>query len=169
MPTLEAKTLLTGLVIGESARWHDGRLWFANWGAEEIIAVDLDGNAEVVGQGPARPRLVDRLAARRPPAGDRPRAQPHRARRLDGAARRPRARVGVDDFNEIVVDGRGNVYVNGGVDFHPEEGTAPGIIALVTPGRIGAPGGGGHRVPQRHGRDARQLDADRRRVVRADG
>ena len=41
--------------------------------------------------------------------------------------------VGVDDFNEIVVDGRGNVYVNGGVEFHPEEGTAPGIIALVTP------------------------------------
>ena len=41
--------------------------------------------------------------------------------------------VGVDDFNEIVVDGRGNVYVNGGVDFHPEEGTAPGIIALVAP------------------------------------
>ena len=22
--------------------------------------------------------------------------------------------VGVDDFNEIVVDGRGNIYVNGG-------------------------------------------------------
>jgi sugar lactone lactonase YvrE len=41
--------------------------------------------------------------------------------------------VGVDDFNEIVVDGRGNVYVNGGCDFHPGEGKAPGIIALVTP------------------------------------
>ena len=53
MPTLEPKTLLTGLVIGESPRWHDGRLWFANWGAEEIVAVDLDGNAEVVAR--ARP------------------------------------------------------------------------------------------------------------------
>ena len=39
------KPLLTGLVIGESPRWHEGRLWFANWGAEEIVAVDLDGNA----------------------------------------------------------------------------------------------------------------------------
>ena len=41
--------------------------------------------------------------------------------------------VGVDDFNEIVVDGRGNIYVNGGCDFDPGEGDAPGIIALVTP------------------------------------
>ena len=41
--------------------------------------------------------------------------------------------LGVDDFNEIVVDGRGNVYVNGGCDFDPGEGNAPGIIALVTP------------------------------------
>jgi len=49
---IEPKTLLTGLVIGESARWHEGRLWFANWGAEEIVAVDLEGNAEVVAKGP---------------------------------------------------------------------------------------------------------------------
>ena len=41
--------------------------------------------------------------------------------------------VGVDDFNELVVDGRGNVYVNGGCDFAPGEGDAPGTIALVTP------------------------------------
>ena len=41
--------------------------------------------------------------------------------------------AGVDDFNEIVVDGRGNIYVNGGCDFHPGAGNAPGIIALVTP------------------------------------
>src|SRR5919197_3242380 len=49
---LEAKTLLSGLVIGESPRWREGRLWFADWGAEEIVAVDLEGNAEVVGKGP---------------------------------------------------------------------------------------------------------------------
>jgi sugar lactone lactonase YvrE len=32
-----------------------------------------------------------------------------------------------------VVDGRGNIYVNGGSTFEPQQGTAPGIIALVTP------------------------------------
>jgi sugar lactone lactonase YvrE len=41
--------------------------------------------------------------------------------------------LGVEGFNEIVVDGRGNVYVNGGVEFEPGEGETPGIIALVTP------------------------------------
>ena len=38
-----------------------------------------------------------------------------------------------EGLNEIVVDGRGNVYVNGGNDFDPPEGVVPGGIALVTP------------------------------------
>jgi sugar lactone lactonase YvrE len=37
------------------------------------------------------------------------------------------------DWNEVVVDGRGNVYVNGGCDFEPAEGDPPGIVALVDP------------------------------------
>ena len=36
-------------------------------------------------------------------------------------------------LNELVVDGRGNIYVNGGTNFHPGEGEAPGFVALVTP------------------------------------
>jgi sugar lactone lactonase YvrE len=39
---------MTGLVFGESARWHDDRLWLADWGAHEIVAVDLDGQREVI-------------------------------------------------------------------------------------------------------------------------
>ena len=42
------KTLLTGLAMGESPRWHQNRLWFSDWGAQEIVALDLDGNREVV-------------------------------------------------------------------------------------------------------------------------
>ena len=35
-------------------------------------------------------------------------------------------------FNEIVVDGRGNPYVNGGgFDVAAGEGFAPGVVALV--------------------------------------
>ena len=45
--TDRVKTLLTGLAMGESPRWHDGRLWMSDWGAQEIIAVDLDGTSEV--------------------------------------------------------------------------------------------------------------------------
>src|SRR5258708_4351113 len=44
----EMHTLLTGLAFGESPRWHDGRLWVADWGAQEIIAVNLEGKSEVI-------------------------------------------------------------------------------------------------------------------------
>ena len=43
-----AAVLADGLVIGESPRWHDGRLWLANWGAQEVVAVDLAGDSEVM-------------------------------------------------------------------------------------------------------------------------
>src|SRR2546425_11442273 len=48
----EVGTLLTGLAMGESPRWHENRLWFSDWGAQEIVAVDLDGNREVVVRTP---------------------------------------------------------------------------------------------------------------------
>jgi sugar lactone lactonase YvrE len=129
---LEAQPLLTDLVIGESPRWHDGRLWFAHWGTGEIVAVDLDGNSEVVGEGPAglgwsidwlpdgRLLITGEGLIRREPDGS---MVPH----ADLSS------LGVGGFNEIVVDGRGNIYVNGGADFEPGAGEAPGIIALITP------------------------------------
>jgi hypothetical protein len=49
---IEPRVLLGGLAMPESPRWHNGRLWLSNWGAGEIVAVDLDGNSEVVGRGP---------------------------------------------------------------------------------------------------------------------
>jgi sugar lactone lactonase YvrE len=42
------KTLMTGIAMGESPRWHDGRLWFSDWKAGEVIALDLDGTHEVI-------------------------------------------------------------------------------------------------------------------------
>jgi sugar lactone lactonase YvrE len=53
MPANEAseanvQILLTGLGFGESPRWHQNRLWFANWGTQQIVAVDLEGKSEVI-------------------------------------------------------------------------------------------------------------------------
>jgi sugar lactone lactonase YvrE len=45
----KTQVLLGGLGIGESPRWHDGRLWFSNWDTNEIVAVDLEGNSDVMG------------------------------------------------------------------------------------------------------------------------
>jgi hypothetical protein len=33
--------------MGESPRWHDDRLWLSDWGAQEILAIDLNGKSEV--------------------------------------------------------------------------------------------------------------------------
>ena len=121
------EVLLTGLKIGESARWHDGRLWLSNWGARQILAVDLDGNAEVMATVPTTmPFSIDwlpdgRLLVVAGPEGRLLRQEP------DGSLVDHADLGGLGaGLNEIVVDGRGNIYLNGGTDFHPAEGEAPG-------------------------------------------
>src|SRR5207248_2338583 len=61
----EPRTLVTGLVVGESPRWHDGRLWYANWGAQEIRTVDDSGSGEVIAmvrRGGTATQVADNLA-----------------------------------------------------------------------------------------------------------
>jgi sugar lactone lactonase YvrE len=49
----ELQTLMTGIVFGESPRWHDDLIWFSDWGAQELIAVDLEGKSEVIVRMPS--------------------------------------------------------------------------------------------------------------------
>ena len=44
----ELQTLITGIVFGEAPRWHDNRLWFSDWGTQEVVAVDLEDKSEVI-------------------------------------------------------------------------------------------------------------------------
>jgi sugar lactone lactonase YvrE len=44
----EVQVLLSGRVFGEQPRWHEDRLWFSDWGTQEVIAVDLEGDSEVM-------------------------------------------------------------------------------------------------------------------------
>jgi len=131
----ERQTLMNGLVVGESPRWHAGRLWFSNWGAQEIIAVDVNGRSEVMVRVPTTvPFSIDwlpdgRLLVVLGPEARLLRQEPDRSMAthadLSGLAK---------GWNEIVVDGRGNTYVNGGdYKFGPGEPFVPGVVALVTP------------------------------------
>jgi sugar lactone lactonase YvrE len=112
----EVQVLLSGLGIGESPRWHDDRLWFCNWGKQEVVAVDLDGRSEVVVRVPTSiPFCIDWLPDGRLLVVS---GQERRLLRMepDGtlAAHADLSGFTQGAFNEIVVDGRGNIYVNGG-------------------------------------------------------
>ena len=130
------RVLIDGILFGEQPRWHEDRLWFSDWGTRELITVDLEGNREVVLEGPSFPmcagwlpdgRLLlisarEGLLLRREPDGTM-------ATHADlSAASDPPA------GNELVVDAGGNAYVNGGgFDLMAREDFAPGVITMVSP------------------------------------
>lgn len=134
----EMHTLLTGLAFGESPRWHDGRLWVADWGAQEILAVNLEGKSEVIVKVsfPSFPMCFDWL----------PNGQLLLVSSRDGLLLRMESSGALLTYadlsslskkglpwNEIVIDGRGNAYINNvGFDF-PSGEFAPGTIALLMP------------------------------------
>ena len=55
------RTLMTGIAFGESPRWHEDRLWFSDWIAQEVIAVDLEGKSEVITRVQSLPFCLDWL------------------------------------------------------------------------------------------------------------
>src|SRR2546421_799456 len=130
----ELQTLMAGLAFGESPRWHDNRLWFSDWGAQEVIAVDLEGKSEVITRIQSFPFCIDFLPdGRLLVVSGRDRLLLHME--PDGSLVTHADLTSLSDhpWNEIVVDGRGNAYINNiGFDF-PGGEFAPGILALVTP------------------------------------
>lgn len=130
----QPQLLMSGIAFGESPRWHDDRLWFADWAAEELIAVDLSGRSEVVAHVHSFPFCLDWL-----PTGELlvVSAAQRRLLKLESGAFSTYGNlkpISDKGWNEIVIDGRANAYVNGGgFDLMAGEPFAPGLVALVTP------------------------------------
>jgi sugar lactone lactonase YvrE len=129
----EFRTLLSGLGMGESARWREDRLVFADWGAGEIVAVDLDGTRETVTtvEADGMPFCLDWLPDGRMVVITQDGLKVLGA---DGVLAAYANLAGLSEYawNEIAVDPRGNIYLNNiNFDFGGE--FAPGIVVLVRP------------------------------------
>lgn len=128
-------TLLTGLAFGESPRWHDGRLWISDMGANELIAARLDGSTELIAKIGAMPMGTGWLPepdGRMLIVSSRDGLLLRRERDGSLVTHAELARLDTHPWSDMVVDGRGNAYVGCiGFDF-PGGDPAPGILALVT-------------------------------------
>jgi sugar lactone lactonase YvrE len=129
----ESQVLMEGIGLGESPRWHEGRLWFSDWVAQEVIALDPGGESEVITNVRSLPFSIDWL-----PDGPMLITSGQKLLRMEADGSLV-THVDLGDlsehgWNEIVVDARGNTYVNNiEFDLMGGEDPKPGIIALVTP------------------------------------
>ena len=127
------ETFATGIRMGESPRWHDGRFWMCDWLAGEVLVFDAAGARETVARVAGLPFSIDWL-----PDGRMLVTTP------SGVVTAPDMEtygVGGRAWNEIVVDAAGRAYVNmpGAM---PHEQPRPGVVGVVMPD------GGGRIVAQ---------------------
>jgi sugar lactone lactonase YvrE len=128
----EVRTLVTGRGLVESPRWHGDRLYFSDWSAGEVLAVDLAGSCEVIARVESLPLCTAWLPDGRLVIVSSPDGR-LLARGPDGSLS-TYADLGRPGWNDIVADGRGNSYVNR-AGFNPMAGeeVRPGFVHLVTP------------------------------------
>jgi len=126
--------LIDGLRFPEGPRWHEGRFWFSDMHAKQVIAVDENGKTEVVVEVEGDPSGLGWLPDGRLLVVS---MQDRRLLRLE-----PGGLTEVADLsqyatfhcNDMVVDGQGRAYVgNFGFDLHARADIAPANLVLVHP------------------------------------
>ncbi|MDB5542037.1 MAG: hypothetical protein JWQ89_3764 [Devosia sp.] len=58
-PMTRVTQLMDGILLGECPRWHDGRLWFADWVGQTLYTLDEAGNHEVEAKIASLPFSID--------------------------------------------------------------------------------------------------------------
>lgn len=126
-----------GLAFPEGPRWRDGKLFFSDMHAHQVLAVDMAGKREVVCEVPARPSglgwspdgrmLVVSMTDRK-------------LMRLDRDGLKTVAdlsKLAPFDCNDMVVDARGRAYVgNFGFDLHANAQPRGTTLVMVAPDGI---------------------------------
>jgi sugar lactone lactonase YvrE len=128
------RTLITGLALGESPRWHEDKLWFVDMGTNEVATVDLEGRRELIATIPGMAMGIGWL----------PNGRMLIVSSADGRLLQRDSEGVLTDYadlstldehpwGDMVVDGRGNAYAGCiGFDF-PGGEPGPGLLALITP------------------------------------
>jgi sugar lactone lactonase YvrE len=128
------KVLLERLAFPEGPRWHDGKLFFSDMHAHQVLAVDMAGKSEVICEVPNRPSGLGWL-----PDG-RMMVVSMRDRKLlrvdrDGLKEHGNMnKLAPFDCNDMVVDKEGRAYVgNFGFDLHANETPRGTTLVMVAP------------------------------------
>jgi sugar lactone lactonase YvrE len=119
----------TGLRLGESPRWHDGRLWVCDWVAGEVLSYDEAGDRRIELTMTGLPFSVDWL-----PDGRTVLTSSEGVVTADANGTLAAYGATGQGWNEIVVDPRGNTFVNAaGFDLMGGEEPKPGYVWVVRP------------------------------------
>jgi sugar lactone lactonase YvrE len=135
MPTRTLRTVLDGLAFGEGPRWRDGRLFFSDMHAHEVVAVTPDGVRETIVESPTAVSGLGWLPDGRMliVSMDDNRLMRQEA---DGrlAVHADLSPVSAINPNDMVVDAKGRAYVgNFGFPLYPRGETRPAKLARVDP------------------------------------
>jgi len=130
---LETRVLLDGLAFGEGPRWHDGRLWFSDMHAYQVMTLDLSGRTEIIIGVPGQPSGLGWLPDGRllvVSMTDR------RLLRLESGGLVEAAdlsKLASHSCNDMVVDRRGRAYIGHFGFDSSSQPFAPAEVILVTP------------------------------------
>ena len=131
----DTEVVLDGLAFPEGPRWHDGRLWFSDMHAHEVVALDpVSGERETIVEVPRCPSGLGWL-----PDGtllivsmeDRTLVRFEDGRLVEHA---DLSGIATFHCNDMVVDWLGRAYVgNFGFDLHQRAEMVPATLARVDP------------------------------------
>ena len=128
------KVLIDGLAFPEGPRWHDGKFYFSDMHAHQVIAADMAGKRDVVCEVPAWPSGLGWLPNGRMLVVS---MTDRKLMRLDRDGLKTVAdmtSLAPFDCNDMVVDARGRAYVgNFGFDLHKNETPRTTTLVMVAP------------------------------------
>ncbi|MGC2442946.1 SMP-30/gluconolactonase/LRE family protein, partial [Candidatus Binatus sp.] len=128
------KVLIDGLAFPEGPRWHDGKFYFSDMHAHQVLAVDMAGRREVICEVPNRPSGLGWLPDGRMLVVS---MTDRKLMRLDRDGLKLLAdmsKLAPFDCNDMVADARGNAYVgNFGFDLHKTEAQRVTTLLMVAP------------------------------------